>query len=332
MTSVTAILPVFNGRHFLREAIQSVLTQTLLPCELIVVDDGSTDGSLDELEALTSDAVPIRILRQENRGQSAARNLAARQASGEYLAFLDQDDRWYPRHLETLVGALAANSAAGWAYSDFDEIDFDGHLVTRAFLRAAGVKHPKQTILDCVRTDLMVLPSASVVRKAAFDEAGGFDEELIGYEDDDLFIRFFRLGWEHTYIETPLVRFRIHTSGSSTSPTFMRSRIRFAAKLAAMLPDDPRMFRYYLADAIAPRFFLTSLDDYVRACSACDWTAAEEALKIVNHFAGRRRSSVRLRWKLFWIQKPRLFRFLVAFNERFPYRLRFIRNPTIRLR
>jgi glycosyltransferase involved in cell wall biosynthesis len=331
MTTVSAILPVFNGRRFLREAVESVLAQTLPPCELIVVDDGSTDGSLSELDGLAA-PFPIHVLRQDNRGQSAARNLAARQATGEYLAFLDQDDRWYPQHLQALVAPLAANAAAGWSFSDFDEMDLAGNLVTRAFLRTAGVKHPKRTILECVEGDLMVLPSASVLRRTAFEQADGFDEMLSGYEDDDLFVRVFRLGWEHVFLRSPQVRFRIHTNGSSTSPRFMASRVRYATKLEAILPDDPRMFRYYLADAIAPRFFLTSLDDYVRACSARDWAEAKAALTVVNHFARRRRGSLLLRWKLAWIQRPRLFRFLVALNERLPYRFRFIRNPTIRLR
>lgn len=332
MSRVSAILPVFNGRRFLRDAVRSVLAQSLLPCELIVVDDGSTDGSLAELEGLPPAPFPIRVLRQANAGQSASRNLAARHAEGEYLAFLDQDDQWYPQHLELLVAPLAADPAVGWAYSDFDEIDSDGHLVTRAFLRTQGVSHPKRTIFECVAADLMVLPSASVVRREAFEQSGGFDEALSGYEDDDLFVRFFRLGWEHVYVDRPLLRFRIHASGSSASRRFIDSRLRYAAKLEAMLPDDKRMMRYYVPDAIAPRFFFTSLDDYVRACSARDWEAARLALATVNHFAGRRRSGVRLRWKLAWIQRPRLFRFLIALNDRLPYRARFIRLPNVTLR
>ena len=329
---ISAILPVFNGRRFLLGAVRSVLAQSLPPCELIVVDDGSTDGSLEELDNLPPAPFPVRVLRQANAGQSAARNAAAREATGEYLAFLDQDDAWYPRHLEELVAPLAADPAVGWAYCDFDEMDLDGHLVTRAFMRAQGVEHPKRTIYDCVSGDLMVLPSASVMRRDAFEQADGFDESLCGYEDDDLFVRFFRLGWDHVFVDRPLLRFRIHAASSSTSSRFLDSRARYAAKLAAILPDDSRMLRYYVSEAIAPRFFLTSLDDYVRACSARDWEGARLALGSVNHFAALRRRSQLLRWKLLWIQRPRLFRLLLAFNDRLPYRTRFIRNPTVTLR
>jgi glycosyltransferase involved in cell wall biosynthesis len=329
---ISVILPVFNGRRFLAGAVRSVLAQSLPPCELIVVDDGSTDGSLEELASLPPAPFPVRVLRQANAGQSAARNAAAREATGDYLAFLDQDDAWYPRHLEELVAPLVADPAAGWAYCDFDEMDLDGNLVTRAFIRAAGVAHPKRTIYECVAGDLMVLPSASMMRREAFEQAGGFDEALSGYEDDDLFVRFFRLGWEHVFVDHSLVRFRIHTTGSSASARFLDSRMRYAAKLTAMLPDDLRMLRYYVSDAIAPRFFLTSLDDYVRACSARDWEGARLALASVNHFAALRRRSLRLRWKMLWIQSPRLFRLLLAFNDRLPYRTRFIRNPNVTLR
>ena len=230
------------------------------------------------------------------------------------------------------AAALAADPDAGWAYCDFDEMDLAGNLVTRAFIQTLRVPHPKRTIYDCVAGDLMVLPSASMLRRTAFEQAGGFDETLSGYEDDDLFVRFFRLGWDHIFVARPLLRFRVHATGSSTSPRFLESRMRYAAKLMAILPDDSRMFRYYVSHAIAPRFFLTSLDDYVRACSARDWQGARLALQSVNHFAALRRPSLRLRWKLFWIQRPRLFRFLLALNDRLPHPTKLNRNPTVTLR
>jgi glycosyltransferase involved in cell wall biosynthesis len=332
---ISVIVPFYNGRRFLRAALDSVFRQSLAPCELIVVDDGSTEGGPlagDDFADLAPAGLPVRILRQANAGQSAARNLAAREAVGDFLAFLDQDDIWYPDHLQALVEPLLANPAAGWAYSDFDEIDLDGNLVTRGFLHTFGVRHPKRTITDCVRADLMVLPSASLLRRTAFAAVGGFDEALRGYEDDDLFVRFFRSGWEQLYVDRPLVRFRVHASGSSGERRFLASRLHFAAKLIALLPDDPRMLRFYIRDSIAPRFFQVSLDDYARACSHATWDDARLARTVLNRFAALRRPSLLLRLKLAAVQSPRTFRRLMALNDLLPHPLRFARNPSVTLR
>lgn len=328
---ISVVLPVYNGRRYLREAVDSVLAQALAPSELVIVDDGSSDGST-ELLAGTEAPFPIRILRQENAGQSAARNLGIRESSGDLIAFLDQDDRWYPDHLAALSKALQRGPTIAWAYSDFDEIDGEGHLVTRGFLREFGVRHPKRTLVSCISGDLMVLPSASLVRRAALQAIGGFDEQLSGYEDDDLFVRVFRAGWQHVFVDRPLLSFRVHDVSSSADRRFFASRRRYAEKLAAALPDDSRMRRYYLRDQIAPRFFETCLDDYVRACSRREWSTAELALAGLNHFASQRRSCLKLRWKMLWVQSPRFFRGLVRLNDMLPGRLRFVRHPGVTLR
>jgi hypothetical protein len=118
------------------------------------------------------------------------------------------------------------------------------------------------------------------------------------------------------------------SSDDELPQTVPAGTVRYAAKLMAVLPDDSRMFRYYVSLAIAPRFFLTSLDGYVRSCSA----PPPRALAAVNHFAALRRPGLRRRWKLFWIQRPRLFRLLLALNDRLPHRMKLNRNPTVTLR
>jgi len=329
--SVSVVLPVYNGARHLSEALESVRRQTAPPAELVVVDDGSTDASAAIVEAFTA-SFPVRRFHQANAGQSAARNRGVREGTGDLVAFLDQDDRWEDDHLELLAARLAQDGRIGWAYSDFDEIDDHGHVVTRGFLAHHGVQHPKRSIRDCIDSDLMVIPSASVLRRAALAAVGGFDEELCGYEDDDLFVRLFRAGWRHAYVEEPSVCFRIHDRSSSTSQRFLDSRLRYATKLAAALPDDPRMQRYYQRDSIAPRFFETCLDDYVRACSARDWEAARRVLPPLEHFARQRRASWRLRWKMLGTRSPRLFRRLMRLNDALPRRLRFMRHPGVTLR
>jgi glycosyltransferase involved in cell wall biosynthesis len=329
--AIVVILPVFNGRRFLAEALASVVAQTLPPAELVVVDDGSSDGSA-ELVAELAAPFPVRLVRQANAGQSAARNRGLRESGAALVAFLDQDDRWYPRHLETLAAALLARPDNGWAYSDFDEMDGQGQLVTRDFLRVHGVPHPMPTLAACVERDLMVLPSASLLRRAAIDAVGGFDERLIGYEDDDLFVRVFRAGWRHAYVPGATLAFRIHGGSSSDDSRFLASRHLYAEKLAAALPDDPRMRRYYVRSHVAPRFFETCLDDYVRACSRRDWPAARRARAGLEHFARLRQLGPVLRWKLWWSRSPRLFRGLVRLNDALPRRLRFVRHPGVTLR
>jgi glycosyltransferase involved in cell wall biosynthesis len=326
---VSAILPVFNGARHLREAVESVVDQTEPPDELVVVDDGSTDDCVEFLHGVSA-PFPIRIVRQPNAGQSAARNFGARVARGGLLAFLDQDDRWHPRHLAVLRSSLRDEPIVGWSYCDFDEVDAEGHVVTRSFLRSRGVEHPKSSLTTCVASDLMVLPSASVVRREAFDALGGFDETLQGYEDDDLYVRTFRSGWHFSFHPEPLVAFRVHGASHSARSGFAASRLRFAKKLEATIRDDPRMNRYYFRDIVAPRFFQTSLDDYVRATSARDWEAAKGLFESLRYFGSRLRHPPR--WKLVVIRNPRGFRVLLRLHDRVPRALRLTRNPILRLR
>jgi glycosyltransferase involved in cell wall biosynthesis len=327
---ISAILPVFNAGSHLVDSVQSVVNQEQPPDELIVVNDGSDDVSgLAFLETVSA-PFPIRVLHQSNAGQSAARNRGAAAARGDLLAFLDQDDTWHPRHLALLCAALVENPEVQWSYSDYDEIDVDGHVVTRALLRQRQVEHPKVLLSQCVDHDLMVTPSSSVMRRSAFEAIGGFDEALRGYEDDDLYVRAFRAGWRFEFTEEPLTAFRVHATSDSTSIGFAESRLLYSEKLRSEIVDDPRTHRYYYRDFVAPRFFWTSLDDYVRAVSQRDWVTAKRANDAVTRFGRIPLHPPRLRLTL--IRNPRVFRLLLRLNDALPTRLRPANNPILRLR
>ena len=220
--------------------------------------------------------LPIKVVCQANRGQSAARNVGVELAIGELIAFLDDDDQWRRNHLEVLVRAISKKPEIAWAYNDFDEMDTEGRTVMHSFMREHHLVHPKTSLASCLASDLMVLPSASLLRKAAFDDVGGFDERLSGYEDDDLFVRMFRADWKHVFVPKPLTRFRIHANGtnSSSSLGFLDSRMTFLEKLIGSIEDDDRMNRYWVRDLVLPRFFLTTVDDYARALSRSRWVEA----------------------------------------------------------
>jgi glycosyltransferase involved in cell wall biosynthesis len=257
---ITAVIPLFNGGPYIRDAIESILDQTLPPDELIVVDDGSTDDGPDIVREI-SQRHPIRLITKPNGGQSSARNLAVDHAHGDLIAFLDQDDIWYPSHLEVLLKPFIGERAIelGWSYSDLDRINESGEVVTRCFLQTfSQTAHPKRDLSACLRADMFVLPSASLISRKAFLSVGGFDERLSGYEDDDLFLRLFTAGFDNVFIADPLSKWRIYKSSTSYSPRMARSRAIYARMLIERFPDDCEDTdnrSCYIRDLVAPRFF-----------------------------------------------------------------------------
>lgn len=334
--AVSVVMPLHNGAKHCVDALASVLGQSLPPLEVIVVDDGSTDGSADLLVAAveaTHDRPEVRIVRQENAGQSAARNHGARLARGDLLAFIDQDDLWHPRHLEALSAPFVEDERVGWVFGDFDEVDTDDLVVTRCFLAAAGVNPERRSLAELVASDLMVLPSASVLRSSAFAQVGGFDPDLQGYEDDDLFIRFFRHCWLSTFVPEVLTSFRTHASSSSAGERFQRSRLRFLDKLIATVPDDPRMNRFFVGDLVVPRLFATTLTEYCVALRVGDHEGAEQLAATAREISDRcGPPSLRRRIELWLLARPATMTRFLRTYEAVPRRLRPPIHPALSLR
>jgi glycosyltransferase involved in cell wall biosynthesis len=160
IVTVSVVLPIYNSRRYLKEAIESVHAQTLRPVEVIVVDDGSTDGGGDIAEGLGA-----RCLRQRNAGQAAARNAGARVARGDVLAFLDADDLWPPGKLAYQVGALEADPA------------LDGVLGHAEAFVSPELPPEERARLNCPTGPLPAgLPGTLVVRAPAFARSGGFPD------------------------------------------------------------------------------------------------------------------------------------------------------------
>jgi glycosyltransferase involved in cell wall biosynthesis len=263
--SIVAIIPLYNGRKFIEESIDSVLAQTRPPDEFIVVDDGSTDGGAEVVRKIAADK-GITLLHKPNGGQSSARNFGVAKSKSSLIALLDQDDIWYPHHLERLVKPFHKDRdrQLGWSYSNLDEIDEEGNFVKCKFLDQMPVSHPKRSLFACLSDDMFVLPSASLISRDAFIKVGGFDERLSGYEDDDLFLRLFRAGYDNVYINEALSKWRIYSSSTSYSPRMLKSRIVYAEKLFAEFPDNPVLNRFCSRDLLAPRFSRNMLGDYAR--------------------------------------------------------------------
>ncbi|HJT19984.1 MAG TPA: glycosyltransferase family A protein, partial [Nitrospira sp.] len=227
--------PVYNGKRYIADTLESVFAQTFCDYEIVCVDDGSTDGSAALLEAYGE---RVRVVRQSNAGQSAARNAGAALAQGQYIAFLDQDDRWYPSKLEQQVAALTAAPDAVLAHCNYDRVDADGRMLqTGAALseRATALASPLGRLLE----EALIFPSAMLVRRDAFQRAGGFDPALRGFEDFDLIARLKRQGRFVLLNETGMA-YRFHGAGFSRAggTEVMRSRERFLVRMQELYAGD----------------------------------------------------------------------------------------------
>ena len=302
--TVAAIIPLYNGAQFIEASLGSVLSQTRLPDVIVVVDDGSTDEGPAIVQRFCDANPKIRLIHKSNGGQSSARNLGVKEECCDLIALLDQDDIWYADHVEKLIKPFLSDNRGdlGWTYSDLDIIDRDGGMVTRNLLADQKHLHPKHTIWMCLAQDMMILPSASLIRAEAFLKVGGFDERLSGYEDDDLFIRIFREGYRNVFVSDSLSKWRVHSSSTSFSPRMARSRMIFAEKLRLTFTDDLHLGHYPHRDLIVPRFWRGLLAEYVRSLRVGSRELFSKTLTDLGYFrpylTGRRRWVARLVWPM----------------------------------
>jgi glycosyltransferase involved in cell wall biosynthesis len=231
MIKVSAIIPVFNGSATLRQAIDSVLDQSSCGLELIVVDDGSTDSTPAIIESY---GTSVQQIRQANAGPAAARNAGVRSARGEYLAFLDADDRWLPGMLDRSIVMLDSDPGCVMAYSNLLMVDSDGRGLA-AYLISGEYAHAP-SMEEILARMWPIMPSAALIRRSAFDACGGFVEDFrgAGFEDAFLWLRLREQGhfryipealavWRFSWFPKPL-KVSPHRSDPETFARLVRQR------------------------------------------------------------------------------------------------------------
>jgi glycosyltransferase involved in cell wall biosynthesis len=231
---VSVVIPAYNNAQYVTQAVDSALTQTYSPVEIIVVDDGSTDNTA---ELLAGYRERISFVRQENRGPAGARNAGIRQARGELLAFLDSDDLWFPEKLERQVPVFLKNPRVGVVHSDWLRLDrgADGYRPsTRPHHECNGNCYHRLFFDNCVHT------STAVLAQACVDKVGLFDEGIRGCEDYDLWIRVSRY-YEFAYVAQPLAVYRKHSTNITLSLLGMEAS--WLAAVRKMLQADPSLWQ-----------------------------------------------------------------------------------------
>lgn len=193
---ISIIIPAYNRAWIIKEAIDSVLAQNFYNFELIVVDDGSTDNTR---EVLVSYGDKIKLIRQNNRGVSAARNNGILSSNGYYIAFLDSDDIWLPGKLETQFEFFQNNPDA--LICQTEEI-----WIKNGKRMNPGKRHKKVSgfFFEKSLKLCLVSPSAVMMKKSLFDMVGLFDESLLACEDYDMWLRT-NCRYPVFLIDTPLI-------------------------------------------------------------------------------------------------------------------------------
>ena len=247
------------------------MRQSLPPAEIIVLDDGYPDNGVAAVEGLTAER-PIKILRNAQRGASSGRNYGVTQAKGDFIALLDQDDIWYPNHLERLAQPFVKprSRPLGWTYSNVDEIDERGTVVKGLFHSSVSAQHPKLDLTTFIREDAFIFPSASLISRKAFQVVGGFDDNSGKYENDDLFLRIFQAGFDNEYLGDALSQRRSYQRGRSATPSETTGLAQYVRKLQENFKDDPERWKYYGRVMLVPRFLRPMLSEYVKAIRSRD--------------------------------------------------------------
>lgn len=195
---ISVVIPTYNRKKYIERAIDSVISQSYKPFEIIVIDDGSTDGTYELIKQSYSSSL-ISLKKQKNKGVSAARNKGVKLANGDWIAFLDSDDEWFENKLELQVREIKKSKTF---------ICHTNEIWIRNGIRVNQMKkHQKYGgyIFDKCLDFCRMSPSSIMIHRQVFEDIGNFDEDLLVCEDYDLWIRV-TSKFPVTYLDKPLIK------------------------------------------------------------------------------------------------------------------------------
>jgi cellulose synthase/poly-beta-1,6-N-acetylglucosamine synthase-like glycosyltransferase len=241
MPLISVIIPVYNGEKTIQETIESVLNQTFTDFELIIINDGSQDATLEIVERIQDPR--LKVFSYPNAGQAASRNRGIFHVCGEYISFIDADDLWTPDKLEAQLKALQANPQAAVAYSWTNYIDeFSQPLPSQqgSYMTVNGDVYAKLLLIDFIGSG-----SNPLIRRQALTEVGGFDESMTPSEDRDLWLRL-AARYHFIAVRSPQVLYRQCANSESTNVLRMeKSSLRVIEQAFSQAPESLRHLKQY---------------------------------------------------------------------------------------
>lgn len=257
LPSVTCVVTAYNHARFVREAVESALAQDYPPelVDVVVVDDGSTDGTRELLDARFGAEPRVRLIHQANRGFVAAMNRALGEATGELIAILDGDDAWPAYKLREQARVLAERPEVGLVHGDMEMVDADGNTLNPSFFAYSRFEPARGRILGRLIRQNFVSGGASVVRSSLRERFHPIPEELL-YPDWYIAARVAERA-EIDHVEIPVNRYRLHGANMGLGGT--------GRKFLSDMRNNARVQRWMLANLDTGGVALAEL---VQACEA----------------------------------------------------------------
>ena len=274
MPTVSVVMPAYNVEAYVEEAVRSALNQTFTDLEVVVVDDGSTDGTAEAVGRIAAADPRVRLVRQANRGLAGARNAALRVARGSLFALLDSDDAWAPAFLDEQIAILRSRpdidivTGNGWCMGG----GRDGQLA-----RPYPDPRPTPDLASIIGDERSVF-IMSVFRRRVYNVVGPFDESMRTNEDYDFWLRAAVAGFRFARNDTPLGYYRVRLDSLSADDLRMlRGILHVYTKFRPRIADRP--YELAILDSQIDRFETEWLTAEARvALETSDFQAAREHL------------------------------------------------------
>ena len=290
MPNISVIIPAYNAENTIKETINSVLNQTFTDFELIVINDGSQDSTLEIVSSISDHRV--RVFSYPNAGVSAARNRGISEARGKYISFIDADDLWTPDKLEAQLTALQANPQAAVAYSWTDWIDESGR-----FLRSGGhIKLNGNVYSQLLLRDFVESGSNPLICKQALIKVGGFNESLKPAADWDMWLR---LAAHYEFFCIPASQILYRVSPNSMSSNIWQMETESSEIIERSFAQAPESLQYLKRQVLAERYKYLTLK------------AVEGKLERRRGLSAARFFWQAIRYDLSWLKRTKLMLILL---------------------
>ena len=255
MPLISVVIPVFNGEITIQETIESVLNQTFSDFEIIVINDGSTDSTLEIVSNILDPR--LNVLTYPNAGLAASRNRGITLSKGEYIAFLDADDLWTPDKLEAQLDLLQANSEAAVAYSWTNCIDKQNSFLRRGYYLSVSGEVYQHLLL----TNFLENGSNPLIRHQALKAVGGFDESLKSSEDWEMYLRL-AARYHFVAVSSPQILYRISVGSMSTNTQRMEAEtIKVIDCVFSQTPESLQYLKRYSLSNLYKILLYKALED-----------------------------------------------------------------------